>query len=526
MDFDFTSSVCPGWIAPGRATTQAKHMANLTCPNCGNRMVLNLKTNVVSCPACGYVRPDEISQLARTVEKVKGRGPRPVVQLTHRGPIHPAARAAFDSGQDSLFTGAADAALSHFERALEVQPDFIDAHLWIAKTSSDPNVQREHLEDVLARQPSHLEALRLLMVLTGQLTAEQAARAADEEHTPIEKSIADLRSTIEALLCPRCGGHLTVNETRDVVECASCGYVAAIANKPDAAVGSSLVSAALLRRRADPVHWNIGRRTFQCQQCGAQHTITAEKMSARCRFCGSNQVILGDAVGSFEQPDGIVLFRLTSDQAHVLLEKRLSGMREKANGFLFPNNRVAEIGRIEGAYLPFWVFDADVEVSQTRTAHDTLFRDIEPDHWIDMMNDVAVCAMSTIPEAIAADLDDYRLSESIPYEPKWLAKVPAQVYTVPFENASLTARARVAERMRMKYRPVAERTYYDETGEQRREIIRTATNIRSMTMQLLLLPVWMMTLTERDGDVRLAIINGQTGKVAMGLYRSHSTTRA
>jgi hypothetical protein len=35
-------------------------------------------------------------------------------------------------------------------------------------------------------------------------------------------------------------------------------------------------------------------------------------------------------------------------------------------------------------------------------------------------------------------------------------------------------------------------------------------------MRLVLLPVWVGTLVEADGDVRTALVNGQSGRVALG----------
>jgi uncharacterized Zn finger protein len=57
---------------------------NLKCPQCGKRMLMNFTTNVVSCPGCGYVRPDEISQLDEKMDEVRGNSKRPAVQITHR----------------------------------------------------------------------------------------------------------------------------------------------------------------------------------------------------------------------------------------------------------------------------------------------------------------------------------------------------------------------------------------------------------------------------------------------------------
>ncbi len=91
--------------------------------------------------------------------------------ITHLGPVAPKALAAFRVGQGWLATSAEeplsrnyalDEALQAFERALVFQPDFIDAHLWIARLSQDRQTQRDHLEFILKRMPDHEEAKRML----------------------------------------------------------------------------------------------------------------------------------------------------------------------------------------------------------------------------------------------------------------------------------------------------------------------------------------------------------------------------
>ena len=85
--------------------------------------------------------------------------------------IHPKAMAAFQVGQGWLATSeeepisrnyARDEALQAFERALLHQPDFIDAHLWIARLSQDRQTKRDHLEFILKRVPDHKEARQML----------------------------------------------------------------------------------------------------------------------------------------------------------------------------------------------------------------------------------------------------------------------------------------------------------------------------------------------------------------------------
>src|SRR5262249_1209669 len=127
------------------------------------------------------------------------------------------------------------------------------------------------------------------------------------------------------LLCPTCGGHLTVNDELQRVECRFCGYTAP--NRQHH--GEEALTMALLKRRAQPVIWNVGKRLVRCGQWGAEHTITAEKLSTRCRFCGSAEVLLSDALDSFEQPECLIPFKITPAQAKDAVEKQLNSLSGK-----------------------------------------------------------------------------------------------------------------------------------------------------------------------------------------------------
>jgi uncharacterized Zn finger protein (UPF0148 family) len=494
---------------------------NLTCPQCGKRMLMNFTTNVVACPGCGYVRPDEISQIDQKMQEVKANQQRPAVQITHRGEITPSARAAFDTGLGELYRGNPVAAIQHFKRAIDFQNDFVDAYLWVAKTVTEEQTKRDYLGSVLALAPNHLEATRLLMVLNGRLTPAEAARTVNENNAPEIQKAEAIAAQIKALVCPQCGGHLTLNEQTGRVTCASCGYGAIM---PKGSVGEDSLTMALLERRAKPVKWNIGKRVFQCRQCGAEHTLTAEKLSARCRFCDSQNVIIHDVLDSFEQPHGLIPFSLKAEDARDLIDKHLQSMKERVNEFIFSGNKVAEISTVEGAYLPFWAFDIDVNVTRNRTNHLTLFQEAVPEQWLEIVSDVLIVAVKSIPTRLVDPMTNYDISKAVPYQPNYLAKYPAQLYTIDFDKASYEARGRAMEVMRRRFRPQEERTYQDEMGQERKEIIRTSAHVQNMMLQLLLLPVWTATLTERDGDVRLALVNGQTGKVSMGLYRKRGET--
>jgi len=126
----------------------------------------------------------------------------------------------------------------------------------------------------------------------------------------------------------------------------------------------------------------------------------------------------------------------------------------------------------------------------------------------DALNNIAVCGVTTPAPALTRKLGRYNLDEMQEYQPKLLAKYPAELYTVDFADASLEARETVSKTMRDKHNQ-------REVGDEQMQI-NVFSNIQNMDFRLLLLPVWVASLTEADGDTRAALVNGQTGNVALG----------
>ncbi|HEX2906230.1 MAG TPA: hypothetical protein VHO69_05175, partial [Phototrophicaceae bacterium] len=228
-------------------------------------------------------------------------------------------------------------------------------------------------------------------------------------------------------------------------------------------------------------------------------------------------VVERDALGSFEQPNGIIPFRISREQAGAAIKERLRGLSERLQG-MFNNNKVTR-ATLNGYYLPFWVFDALIEVTRTRvdnsrSGYDRRLYITDPysrSTFNDAQYDVEVCAVKSPPRSLVNRLGDYHLRDLADYTPELLAKYPAQLYSLDFDQAALEARSLVSTAMRIKY---GQREVTDNDV-----IINVATNIQNMSFQLVLLPVWIATLVEQDKDVRPALVNGQTGKVVLGKAR-------
>ena len=135
-------------------------MPEFLCPKCDHPLTLNPEPGTFRCKNCGFRRPETLDEAAARIRAQREANAQPDVRITHRGALDYRARALFEDGQASLRQGDTAAALDAFRDALDLQPDFTDAHLWIAKLSDDEAIQRDHLGEIIARDPGNLEALR------------------------------------------------------------------------------------------------------------------------------------------------------------------------------------------------------------------------------------------------------------------------------------------------------------------------------------------------------------------------------
>lgn len=484
-------------------------MDELTCPECGTRMRYDFAEKRIQCPDCGH------SPLDAKMAEVKAEGPPQYGgAIMHRGELNIHARSAFNTAQDQLHDGDSDDALESFKRALFYQPDFVDAHLAIADLVEDEATKREHLGFILAHDGSNQEALRRLMVLNGRLTEAEAARTHHHDDQRIEHVEQVQANAGESLLCPVCGGNLTIHRSGEV-RCKHCGHTEMRQTERD--VRADSLSMALLERKAKPVRWVVGKRILHCNQCGAERTIPARKMRAECPFCDSAQVVQQDAIESLEQPAGLVPFKISRDEASARIRESLESFKNRIAN-LFDKNRIAG-QTIEGLYLPFWIFDAWVEVTETRSymsaqsAESMLgLRASQPrqeeNRFTDALINIPICAVTSPPASLTRKLSPYDLDAMLAYAPKLLAKYPAELYSVDFDTASLEARSIVSKTMRRKYE-AAQRD-----SEQMR--LRVSSLVQNMSFRLVLLPVWIAQLTEVDGDRRVVLVNGQSGEVVLG----------
>ncbi|MCU0511859.1 MAG: tetratricopeptide repeat protein [Anaerolineae bacterium] len=435
--------------------------------------------------------------------------------ISHSEPLSAWAQAKYSTGLQYTRQGDYAAAITAFRQALDEDRDFVDAHLWIARLTEDPAVRREHLGEVLAQQPTHLEAVRELMLLNGQLSPEEAARAASPQHDPaLVNPGVPVQVTVQALRCPVCSGSMTTLPGGTQSRCDYCGHTQTIQAAED--YGLKSLTMALMQRRGQAVVWQVGAHCLRCQSCGAERTLPPERLTQRCPFCGSQAVIEQDALQSFQQPDGVVPFSLSAAAAETALDDALNSGFERLKG-LFSSNQVERLA-LEGVYVPCWLFDTVIQVNRTITektgSGGVLGLDAprivhRRETLTEMANDVPVYAVQAPPPALLERLGAYRLSRVVPYTPELLHSHTALLYTLDFDRASLLARDHIGAALRGEYG----------TSFNADQQVSVQPFIQQMLFRLVLLPVWVATITESDGDLRPCLIHGQTGRVALGKAR-------
>lgn len=492
-------------------------MSVIPCPRCDHPMKLQLLPGdpAYVCANCNHKRFETFDEaqarLKRTREQALDTDDLPLVM---RHGVDHRAMSAYDAADIAINRGDHETALRNLHRAVELQDDFLEAHLQLARLLDDPQVKRKHLGTVIAYDAGNLAALRMLMVLDGELTEEEATRTHHAEHVTAQQVEGATKVESRYIKCVVCGGALTADETNARVYCKFCGHVEPIDTTRSALDGVDNMAAALLKRKVKPALWIVGEHILHCNDCGAQRTIPATRLSMVCPFCGSQQVIEQDALGTLEKPDALIPFNVSEADAQNAIRARLKSASERFSG-LFNDNRVKS-AIIHGVYMPFWMFDTLLQISKTTIQkpnnNKVQFQHIKPYEHVklsDGINGIMIPAVKSPPPHKVLLAANYDTGNMIAYEPKLLARYPAELYERDFVAASLDARGIASKRMRDRYGKATNN--YSE--------IMLSTQVQTMNFILVLAPMWVATLYEHDGDIRTALVNGQTGKVVLGKSR-------
>ena len=170
-------------------------------------------------------------------------------------------------------------------------------------------------------------------------------------------------STLLEYKCPCCGGAIAFDSASQKLKCPYC----------DTEFDVETLKAYdedLKKETPDDMKWQTeagkewqegeaeGMRVYVCDSCGGEIVCDENTAATSCPYCGNPVVMKGNLKG-FLKPDYIIPFKLDKKAAKAKFFEHLKGKRLLPKVFKSENH----IDEIRGVYVPFWLFDSDVDAN-------------------------------------------------------------------------------------------------------------------------------------------------------------------
>lgn len=313
--------------------------------------------------------------------------------------------------------------------------------------------------------------------------------------------------------CPHCGAPLAWSPEREKLYCASCGSAFDV---DDERLGG---------RKIDEVRefdWGAYKQgvsqekledvaVYTCVSCGAEIEADRSTAATKCPYCGNN-VILNDKLSGGLRPNGVIPFRITPEELPAAVRRFYGKKRLLPRGFFSDN----KIGRVQGIYVPFWLYDCRVEgpmdlegvrvhtyVQGDCECTDTTYYRLERDGEMRFAR-IPVDGSVKMDDDLMDSLEPFDFSELVDFRDEYLTGYLADRFDddpdACLPRASLRVRNTAEQRMQ-------------ETcgGFSQVSIRRSGMQITDASVRYVLLPVYLFRCSYGGKEYRYAV-NGQTGK--------------
>ena len=406
-----------------------------------------------------------------------------------------------DSVRDLLVRGLAAAKgnskeearfyLEWVTRSADAQEDqLIEACRALAEISDDPKEKRNWLEQVLSYNPSDPAARRALALLNGEIKPEEII---DPNRVSAPASTQPLQ--MRRFVCPNCAGKMAFTLDGNALTCEYCGHRQSLMDALDngVMVEEQNFAVALATAKGHTTPKTV--RSIKCHGCGASFVFSPEMLSGKCPYCGSAYAVEQAETRALIEPEAIVPFAITQDQA----------LKTEVNWFRGKGLRLrAEPAPPSGIYLPAWTFDVGGELKYSYQVYENKKLIQKTGSWVVFENDLIVPASHNLSGVLLEEITHFILDGIKPYDIGYLANWLAETYEISVSDASLVARSRVFEKEK--------REINKGIFGQLMEMKVSSANLAVNSFKLILLPMW-VTYYQMEGKKRWIVINGWDGNL-------------
>lgn len=252
-------------------------------------------------------------------------------------------------------------------------------------------------------------------------------------------------------------------------------------------------------------------RAYSCPSCGAELMCEASTAATSCPYCGNPTIVPGQFHGSLK-PDFIIPFTMNKEATMAALKKHYRKRLFLPGTFSTAN----QIKKIQGVYVPFWLFDAQTSgdchfiASNSRTHREGDYKVTRTDYFsvvrggmIEFGN-VPTDASKRMPDDVMDSLEPYDFRQLKPFSMAYLPGYLADRYDVSVKDSEGRADRRCMT--------TTERIMYSNVvGYQNVRMVRNGMTLQRGRVHYALLPVWLIKTKWNKKDYLFAM-NGQTGK--------------
>jgi predicted RNA-binding Zn-ribbon protein involved in translation (DUF1610 family) len=312
--------------------------------------------------------------------------------------------------------------------------------------------------------------------------------------------------------CEGCGADLRWEPGVTALKCPYCGFVKEVERSAES-IRERAVDVAL--RAPRDLGWGAERKVIVCKRCGAHTTLDPHVSASSCAFCGTSAVVEAPANAAVVRPEGLLPFRITRDSALQSFRKWMHGL------WLRPNDlkSSSRINALQGAYIPFWTFDA--ATNSTWTAEAGYYYYVEVGSGKDrrreqrvrwerasgalelFFDDVPVPASRGLDPSLCRGIEPYPTAELTQYNPSYLSGFLAEENAIDLPEALESAK----ERMRDEIRAACANQVPGDTQRN----LEVQSIFSALAYKNALLPVWVAAYDYKGKPYRF-LVNGATGK--------------
>ena len=251
--------------------------------------------------------------------------------------------------------------------------------------------------------------------------------------------------------------------------------------------------------------------SYKCSNCGAEIVADSQTSATFCVYCGNTAILKSKLSGSFK-PDLIIPFKTEKKDA-------IKAFKELSNGRPFlPKdfNNESNIEKIRGIYIPFWIYDMEInggiegraqrvtswsrgDRHYTKTDYYKIYRDGSTKY-----TKIPIDGSSRFDNDIMSTIEPFNYEELVPYNHAYLSGFLAERYDIEGDTLIGNAVNRAIE--------TTKNVFLDDVrGYTSKNIFTSNLVSNNVTKQYALFPVWMVNVKYKD-KYYLFAMNGQTGE--------------